>query len=129
MIPYLRSKALDLYERLGGGADSDLFRDSPNQSRDLELVRLSLPSPPLSLTLSIAATTRACTQYDQGIVQIRVSVRECRVRTVSSKLQHTVSIRQDALLATLVELDEGRSEKDEPRRLCSFTPFSPSHLR
>ncbi|KAI5480938.1 hypothetical protein MNV49_006748 [Pseudohyphozyma bogoriensis] len=29
LVPYLRSKAQDLYERLGGGVDSDLFRDSP----------------------------------------------------------------------------------------------------
>lgn len=28
-VPYLRAKARDLYEQLGGGADSDLFADSP----------------------------------------------------------------------------------------------------
>lgn len=29
LVPYLRSKAADLYERLGGGVDSDLFSDTP----------------------------------------------------------------------------------------------------
>ncbi|ORY75360.1 Pex12 amino terminal region-domain-containing protein, partial [Leucosporidium creatinivorum] len=29
LVPYLRSKAQDLYERLGGGVDSDLFSDTP----------------------------------------------------------------------------------------------------
>ena len=42
-IPYIRSKLDDLYERLGGGVESDLFNDRPHaDSRQIEAhVRLS----------------------------------------------------------------------------------------
>ncbi|SCV67094.1 BQ2448_5740 [Microbotryum intermedium] len=33
LVPYFRSKAQDLYERLGGGVDSDLFSDTPAGQR------------------------------------------------------------------------------------------------
>lgn len=56
-MPYVRAKAQDFYERLGGGVDSDLFRDTPSTSHHLhELVRppfLTLPS----LIQRYAATT------------------------------------------------------------------------
>ncbi|KAL8292902.1 hypothetical protein RQP46_000596 [Phenoliferia psychrophenolica] len=48
LIPYARSKAQDLYERLGGGVDSDLIRDSPAAQQHL------LETPPLRERLSNA---------------------------------------------------------------------------
>ncbi|KAK4697425.1 peroxin-12, partial [Phenoliferia sp. Uapishka_3] len=35
LIPYMRSKAQDWYEQLGGGVDSDLFRDNPAAQQHL----------------------------------------------------------------------------------------------
>ncbi|KAM0792084.1 hypothetical protein ACM66B_004788 [Microbotryomycetes sp. NB124-2] len=35
LLPYLRSKAQNLYEQLGGGVDSDLFSDSPASQRSV----------------------------------------------------------------------------------------------
>jgi peroxin-12 len=32
-LPYLKAKAQDYYERIGGGVDSDLFSDSPAAQR------------------------------------------------------------------------------------------------
>lgn len=40
-IPYLRSKADDLYETLGGGAETELFDDRPSGNTELVERRVS----------------------------------------------------------------------------------------
>ncbi|GAA5966818.1 hypothetical protein JCM8115_002281 [Rhodotorula mucilaginosa] len=47
LMPYLRTKATDLYERLGGGAEAELFASSPSSS--------SSRSSPLSILRDSAA--------------------------------------------------------------------------
>lgn len=47
LLPYLKAKALDAYERLGGGVDEDLFQDSPQSTSRLP----ASSSPPVRLPM------------------------------------------------------------------------------
>lgn len=60
LVPYVRSKAQDYYEQLGGGVDSDLYRDAPAQAHLLEVVSPAAPSTMRGIELILLSRSSHC---------------------------------------------------------------------
>lgn len=115
-VPYLRTKARDAYERLGGGIEADLFAEPSAPSMSTSDVRpRSRPRANI-----VAAAARTLGEADPGRLQAGVPVREHALRANAPGLQRRLHIREDGELPTVVAVAQRRyptAERARPRPL------------
>ncbi|GAA6013100.1 hypothetical protein JCM11491_005182 [Sporobolomyces phaffii] len=78
LLPYLRTKALDWFERLGGGADADLFGDASSRTSLLSILRNSELSRQARIKLAVQTLFKQSYPYLNLLYEVYLLVYNLR---------------------------------------------------